>query len=274
MSQLSYKLIASDLDSTMITENLTLPKVNIAAVERVRNAGCHFAICSGRSTRSLLQYEELLGLIGEGCYGISFNGSIVYETDTRKVIRDIRLGKNLAIEILDRLADYGAKPWVYVGDEMYVTKASEGAAEYARHVKTEYTTVDSFRELDGEITKVQVAGYRPSLEKLNGHFLSIGDTRYNSFFSADFLYEFTAKEATKGEALAFLANRLGVPIAQTIAIGDNLNDVHMIQTAGLSVAVNNARSELKTLADYITQSDCGQGAVAEVIDKFVLNGGR
>jgi len=272
MSELSYNLLASDLDSTMITETLTLPAVNIAAVERARNAGCHVAICSGRATNSLLYYEEQLGLIGEGCYGISFNGSIVYETDTRKVIRDIRLGDSLAMDIIERLADYGANPWIYVGDELYVTKATEWAREYARHVKTKFTVVDSFRGLDGEITKVQVADLRPNLEKLDEHFLALDDSRYNNFFTADFLYEFTAQDATKGKALAFLANRLGVPIAKTIAIGDNLNDVHMIQTAGLSVAVNNARHELKALADYVTRRDCGQGAVAEVIEKFVLKG--
>ena len=272
MSELNYNLLASDLDSTMITETLSLPAVNVAAVERARNAGCHVAICSGRATKSLLHYEEQLGLIGKGCYGISFNGSIVYETDTRKVIRDIRLGDTLGTEILERLADCGADPWVYVGDEMYVDKENEWTREYMRHTKMPYTVVNSFRELDGEITKVLVANMRPNLEKIEKHFLELGDTRYNSFFSADFLYEFTAQDATKGKALEFLANHLDIPIAKTIAIGDNLNDVHMIQTAGLSVAVNNARHELKALADYVTQRDCGQGAVAEVIEKFILKG--
>jgi len=272
MSELNYSLIASDLDSTMITETLALPEENIAAVERVRNAGCHFAICSGRATDSILHYEEQLGLIGKGCYGISFNGGIVYETDTRKVIRDIRLGDKLALEILERLIDYGANPWVYVGDTMYVTKATEWARGYARHVKTKFIVVDSLKGIDGEISKVQVADHRTNLEKLDEHFLALGDNRYNNFFTADFLYEFTAQNATKGKALAFLANHLGVSISKTIAIGDNLNDVHMIQTAGLSVAVNNARHELKALADYITERDCSQGAVAEVIEKFVLKG--
>ncbi|MCL2616756.1 MAG: Cof-type HAD-IIB family hydrolase [Defluviitaleaceae bacterium] len=268
-----YKLIASDLDSTLITESLTLPEINAAAVARARQAGCHFVVCSGRATRSIEKYEEQLGLMAEDCYGISFNGSVVYNTITRKAIRDVRLGNALAMEIVDELMSQGVIPWVHVGDDLFIVEEDEWVREYARRVKVPYTKIGSFREISGEISKVQVAGYQHNLQKLDTHFNALADTRYNSFFTAEFLYEFTAKHATKGEALVFLADYLGIPISQTIAIGDNLNDVHMIQSAGLGIAVNNARAELKALAGYITQRNCEQGAVAEVIEKFVIQTG-
>ena len=266
-----YKLVASDLDSTLITDTLLLPEKNAAAVARARSLGCHFVVCSGRSTRTIAQYEEQLGLMAEDCYGISFNGSTVYETLTRARIRDIRLGNGLAMNILDELMGCNVNPWVFVGDDMYVARSAQWVDEYARHVKTTYTVVNSFREIDGEISKIVIADYPAKLQKLDEHFSARdGNNSYSRFFSVDFLLEFTALEATKGTALVFLADYLGIPISQTIAIGDNLNDVPMIQAAGLSVAVNNGRDELKALADYVTERDCGQGAVAEVLEKFVL----
>ncbi|MCL2853153.1 MAG: Cof-type HAD-IIB family hydrolase [Defluviitaleaceae bacterium] len=270
MDRTVYKLVASDLDSTMITETLELPGENIAAVERARRSGCHVVICSGRSTASIMPYEERLGLVAEGCYGISFNGGIVYETVTRKKIRDIRLGSDIAIEILDELVDGGVNPWIYAGDDLYVVKETEWVREYAQRVKTSFRVVESFKEIGDEISKLLVVDYPERLLKIDEQFSKRAGGRYNQFFSAEFLFEFTAKSATKGDALVFLADYLGIPISQTIAIGDNLNDVHMIEAAGFSVAVRNGRDELKALADYVTERNCAQGAVAEVIEKFVL----
>ena len=270
MDRPEYKLVASDLDSTMITDTLKLPEANIAAVRRARQTGCHFVICSGRSTASIMPYEERLGLVAEGCYGISFNGGIVYETVTRSKVRDIRLGNEIAMKILDELLDFGVNPWTYAGDQMYVVRETEWVHEYVRHVKTNFKLVGSFREIEDEISKVQVADYPDRLRQIEARFTKGAGGNYNMFFTADFLFEFTAKNATKGTALIFLADLLGIPVSQTIAIGDNLNDVHMIEAAGFSVAVRNARDELKALADYVTRRNCAEGAVAEVIEKFVL----
>ncbi|MCL2617478.1 MAG: Cof-type HAD-IIB family hydrolase [Defluviitaleaceae bacterium] len=270
MEKHTYRLVASDLDSTLITEELRLPQANIDAVRKARAKGCHFAICSGRSSASILQYEEQLGLMEQGCYGISFNGGIVYETPTRNKIRDIRLGNELALEISDELQDFGTNPWIYAGDMLYVVDDNKWVKEYVRRVRTTYTLVESFREIEDEVSKVIVVDSNERLLQLEARFADRLGGRYNGFFSADFLFEFTAKTATKGSALLYLAEYLGIPAAQTIGIGDNLNDVHMIQAAGLSVAVKNGRQELKDMADYVTERDCGEGAVAEVLEKFVL----
>ena len=75
----------------------------------------------------------------------------------------------------------------------------------------------------------------------------------NCFFSSENYLEFTAEEATKGKAMKALADRLGIDIAQTIAMGDSFNDMSMIETAGLGVAVRNAVQPLKDASDYITK---------------------
>ena len=92
----------------------------------------------------------------------------------------------------------------------------------------------------------------------------------NILFSSKNLLEITSVEATKGQALKFVADRLGIDIKDTIAIGDNYNDIDMIQVAGLGVAIFNAVDDLKSVADYVTKADNNKHAIKEIVDEFIL----
>ena len=89
-------------------------------------------------------------------------------------------------------------------------------------------------------------------------------------YSSNRYLEFNQKGVNKGSGLRKLAELLGVDMKDTIAIGDNYNDLTMIQAAGLGVGVGNTVEELKPLCDYVTAADYNHGAVAEVLRKFVL----
>ena len=89
-------------------------------------------------------------------------------------------------------------------------------------------------------------------------------------FSSNRYMEFNRKGVSKGNGLQRLCNILGVDIKDTIAIGDNFNDLSMIQAAGLGVGVSNTIADMKPLCDVITENDCDHSAVAEVINRYVL----
>ena len=89
------------------------------------------------------------------------------------------------------------------------------------------------------------------------------------FISNPIFIEMCSKQAVKGNALEYLANFYNIPLDKTIAIGDQCNDLQMIERAGLAVAVDNAVPELKAVADYIAPL-CSQSAIANVIKKFCL----
>jgi hypothetical protein len=95
----------------------------------------------------------------------------------------------------------------------------------------------------------------------------LGD-KYDVTYSADVLVEVSPITDNKGEALKFIANYYGIPMEQTVAVGDNLNDLSMILAAGVGVAVSNAAQPLKSMADYVTKLTNDDGAIAEVIEKF------
>ena len=90
-------------------------------------------------------------------------------------------------------------------------------------------------------------------------------------YSSNRYMEFNTLGVNKGTALAILANKLSIPIEQTIAIGDNYNDVAMLKAAGLAVAAGNGVDDVKALCDYTTQADNNEGVVAEAIRKFIYH---
>ena len=91
-------------------------------------------------------------------------------------------------------------------------------------------------------------------------------------YSSNRYMEVNRKGVNKGVGLQSLCNITGIDIAETIAIGDNYNDLSMIKAAGLGVGVANTVEAMKPKCDYITEADCDEGAVGEVIEKFILNG--
>ena len=92
----------------------------------------------------------------------------------------------------------------------------------------------------------------------------------NSFFSCNEYLEICPKDTDKGSAVAYISQFLGVLPENTVAVGDERNDIPMIQAAHTGVAVKNSHPDIRQAADYITSRDSAHGAVAEVIDKFIL----
>ena len=90
-------------------------------------------------------------------------------------------------------------------------------------------------------------------------------------YSANRYMEFNPAGVNKGVGMSKLAEILNFDIKDTIAIGDNFNDLPMIQIAGLGVGVSNSIESMKPYFDYITKTNCDEGAVSEVIDKFIFN---
>ena len=90
-------------------------------------------------------------------------------------------------------------------------------------------------------------------------------------YSSNQYMEFNALGIDKGKGLIDLANKLGIDIKDTIAIGDNYNDISMLKASGLAVGANNAAEDVKNICDYVTMADNNEGVVAEVIERYIFN---
>jgi hydroxymethylpyrimidine pyrophosphatase-like HAD family hydrolase len=127
--------------------------------------------------------------------------------------------------------------------------------------------------LDSDVSKLLLLGRNTELKRLEEDFAKLNRSDCGVVFSSKNLIEFMPPGVSKGNALIEAAGRLGVPMEEVIAIGDQDNDVSMIKAAGLGAAVANAVPGARSAADYVARRDCVSGGVAEIINKFALGGG-
>lgn len=271
---MDYKLLVSDLDSTLISQKHGLTDKNKKAIKKAIDSGLKFFICSGRSYLSLERFEKELGINKEGFYTIAFNGNTVCDSYKHKVIYEKMLDGVLAQQIIAKLKNYDVFTIVYVRDILYAQNVTdENAYEYIEEAALKITEI-KLDTIDTDVSKIILRADRKTLQKVFDDMSIFIEGKCNMFYSADNLLEFTNLEATKGKALAFLADHLNINKKHIIAVGDNHNDLSMIEFAGLGIAVKNAVDEAKEIADYVTTVDNENDAIAEIIEKFIFENGN
>jgi len=277
---MAYRLIAVDADGTLLTSALAVSDENKKALRYAADKGVSIVLCSGRSYKSLKMFAEETGLRGRGGYTVTFSGGAVYDARTDEMISSFMLGAGearLFIKKIKEIAEQNAaikdnfETMVYHrAESAYVERVSEYAVMYSKHARIDLDPVEDLEHsIDKDIFKILLAGDVPALKLIE---LELNKTAHDGasvFFSMSNLVEITNAAATKGAALKFVADRLGVAMSETIAIGDQNNDISMIQAAGLGVAMANAVSGVKAAAAYVTERTNDENGVAEAIYRFI-----
>ena len=268
-----YKIIACDLDETLLGSDRTIPKRNIEAIRRAREAGVRFVPATGRGYHSVEPTLKDLGLFQkEHEYVISYNGGAITENKDNRLLHFQGISFNLARELYRRGQDYDVSIHIYTREMMYLYNAEpKDARSLSSRMKVTEISDRSIDFLKGtDIVKALYMNPDYSyLRKIQEDFADLEDQMDVSYSSNRFI-EFNHVGVNKGAGLLSLAGLLGVKPEETIAIGDNFNDLSMIKAAGLGVGVRNSIEGIKKDCGYITAADNNEGAVAEVIEKFVL----
>lgn len=272
---MAVKVILLDLDGTLLNSEKTISPANYAALERAADMGVHIVPATGRF------YEAMPGVVRNlpfVRYVVSVNGAEIYDTKEEKVLHREELESEEALAIyeylttLPALCDAYVDGWGYM-DRSYYARIDEFA--------TEHYVVKMLKELRTQVDDMKVFLAQHKVQKVMAFFndmecraveLERVKTRFpNTAVSSSIRnnIEINAKKATKGGALLNLCAALGIDVKDTMAFGDGSNDLTMIQTAGIGVAMGNAYSGLKEAADFVTQT-CDEDGVAKAIEKFVF----
>ena len=269
-----YKLIACDLDETLYGNDRTIPARNVEAIKRASELGVKFIPATGRGYNSVRETLVDLGLLDkEGEYVISYNGGAITENKGNRLLHFQGLTFEEAEELYRRGLNYDVCIHVYTREMVYAYNITQ--EEIARLSKRMQVTEVFDRDLQflagQDIAKVLYENRDfDYLKKIEEELKDITGNMDVSFSSNRYI-EFNSKGVTKGAGLRFVAEMLGIKREETIAIGDNFNDLSMIQEAGLGVGVQNTIQGMRQYCDYITEATNDEGGVGEVIEKFILN---
>lgn len=267
-----YKLIALDMDGTLLNpQGLISPRTH-AAIAAARAKGVTVVLASGRPLEGMSRYLAELGLTGQDDYVICYNGALVQQVADQRIIRSQLLTGSDASAIA-RLADeLEVNVHGFSVSQGLISPRVSTYTEHESHLIGMPINLIDFATLaaDEQIMKVMMIDEPPQLSRAIERLPAELYERYTVVQSAPFFLEFMNKQSNKGTGVAALAEHLGLDASQVIAVGDAGNDHHMIEYAGLGVAMGNATDDIKALAQHITGRNDEDG-VAQVIERFILN---
>ena len=269
-----YKMILSDLDETLLVKH-HVPAFNVEAIVKAQEQGVKFVPATGRAYNMI---GEILKEIGtyqkENEYSICYNGGLIVENKNDRILHFKGLEFEQAKFIFEIGKRYDVCVMIFTLDCCYLFKASPEEVQRKTEQKAKIKVVEEYNMdflKDDKIAKVLFQKVdMPYLKSIEQDILEDIEGKICASYSSGRYLEFNAIGIDKGYGLRWLANYLNMTSEEVVAIGDNYNDVEMIKEAGLGVSVLCATDDIKELSDYVTEVDYDQGAVKEVIEKFVL----
>ncbi len=272
MEKKNYRLLALDMDGTTLDSRKRIPPETTAAIRELTDRGIHVVIASGRGLAEFSDYEEeLRGLH----YAILISGGMVYDFQKAEPIYI----KPIPLEDSLRLIEAGDEERAMVHiltiresvireSDLYHMKDFEMDVYYdmyERVCRRREDLAGYVREHPEEIAKINL--YHRSVEsrdrseqKLQGLGLELVHAEVTGL-------EASPAGITKANGLEFLCDYLGIPMEETVAIGDAPNDIDILKSVGLSIAMGNASDEIKALCDAVTLDNDHNG-VLEAIRKY------
>ena len=281
------KIIALDLDGTLLDSQKCLSEANRAALEEAAAKGVHVVPTTGRFFGMMPQAVRDLPFVR---YAITINGAQVYdrETDTAIVREEIPL--DMALDIIRLLEGYDVIYDCYRSNWGWMTESLQAKAEdyatdahYLKMVREFRNPVPELKEhlestaAEGDVQKVMLfARNTPGSESVTKAITEAVTARFPSIKVTSSTWnnlELNIATAHKGNSLTRFAEHLGYTLDNCMALGDGTNDLSMIEAAGLGVAMSNAHPLVLAAADHVTVSNDEDG-VAKAIRDFVLLSGN
>ncbi|MDN5344663.1 MAG: hypothetical protein PWQ18_774 [Clostridia bacterium] len=266
------RLVALDLDGTLLTDQVVIEPQAKEAIRRVREKGITVTLATGRMFSSARPYAEELGL---ALPLIVYHGAQVRHSGTGEVLFERTLPLALARRLVNHIRAFGFPYNVYLGDRLYVESIQEENEAYAWRAGVDLYPVGDMlaflQEQQQEPLKIVALQEGPRLDPLEAAIRrEVGDRVYITRSLPQYL-EMLNPEVNKGRGLQALAEMEGIRSEEIMVFGDSYNDIQMFRYAGLAVAMANAPAEVRAAADYVTASN-NEGGVARALEHFILGG--
>jgi Cof subfamily protein (haloacid dehalogenase superfamily) len=260
------KLIAVDLDGTLVGPDSTVSPENLAAVERAALQGVAVAVVTGRPYASA---DRLVRELGLPCLPlVAFNGAMIRWPGAGDVLYRCCVPAALAADVVSECLRRDLHLHYYLDDVMYVSRNNHWARLYCRRSGIDCQVCEDMQSFAGrEPLKLLAIDEPESIESLLPEYRRRWDGSLYITRSMDEYLEFLSPQVSKGRALEWLMTFFGVRRENAMAIGDAMNDLPLLEHAGHAAAMPHSSEQLKALADFVPQQQAT--GVAEAVDWFL-----
>ncbi|WP_130832965.1 sugar-phosphatase [[Erwinia] mediterraneensis] len=269
---MAIKLIAIDMDGTLLNPQHQITPAVKAAIGRARDKGVSIVLATGRPFVGVERYLMELDLQQEGQYCISNNGALVQQAQNGDCVAEVTLGFDDYLYIEQLARELGVHFQAF--DKTHLYTPNKDISEYTIHeasltgIPVRYRAVE---EMDPQMRfpKLMMLDKPGLLDEAIRRLPAHAQENYTILKSAPYYLEILNKRVNKGEGVRMLAEKLGLTQAEVMTIGDQENDLAMIEYAGTGVAMGNAIDAVKQVAQFITKTNMEDG-VAYAIEELVL----
>lgn len=269
---MKYKLIALDLDDTLLLPDATIHPETISALQQAMERGIHVVLASGRPTSGMLPIAKQINLDPETGYILSFNGGRINKYKNMELLYSKDITKK-QLAMLDELAkEHNVTLLTYL-DDTIISSAESPYADLEKGFANLplLVTADLMEKVPNTLAKAMFLAEPEHLAKVAKKVTPLVDDQLFSTISKPFFFEFMNRDVDKGASLVRLGEMLNITTDEMIAVGDSYNDLTMIKTAGMGVAMDNAVPEVKAAAQKITLSNTENGVAAVVKELLLQN---
>ena len=238
-----YKVIASDLDGTLLNSNHQVDPFTISTVRRLEAQGIHIVIATGRHYSDVAGIRDVLGIRP---YLITSNGARVHSPDDEMIFADDLQANVVQQLVKPEIAGEHGRVIVnlFADREWLIDRDAPELLRYHQDSGFTYNVTDLQQHDGADIAKVLYIGDPKDLAVIAANLeRTFGEALYVTYSLPDCLEVMTAN-VSKGRALQFVLDRLDVPATKCVAFGDNMNDIDMLETAGHPFMMNNANPDL------------------------------
>lgn len=283
---MAIKLVASDLDGTIIDKNNNISQKNFEAIRAIHQKNIDFAICTGKAYSVSKKICEKF----TASYGIFGNGTQIINLKNGQELLRRTLSKEDLLFIVTFAKRYNYHIHLYTDSDIISEKleymdlrnyklknenSNDGLSfkivpDILNYI--EKNTVEAFSAIVSS-SEASLKEFKTILNvnpRIDATFINKRGKYKDKIINKDYEYLSIAPiHINKNEALNFLSEYLNIPKKNMLAIGDNINDLEMVKESGIGVAVNGAYDDLKNVAKYVTETSVSDGAFAEAINKFI-----
>ena len=270
---MNTKIFFADLDGTLLNTQKQITPLTYQTLKEWTNKGNKLVLCSGRALNSIINVRETLGL-GDfpNMYLIAYNGGEVYDCATKKLLNRVALSFEAARKCFEIAKEHSIHIQTFSDTHIITEKDNDEIRYYRRAVHTPVIFSDDFMPyLDKEPCKcLAISLHDKTLMETFSSAISeaLGD-EVSVMTSTPNYVEMIPISSGKGFSVKWLCEYLNIPLENALAAGDEMNDLSMIEAAGIGIAMQNGRDYIKEIADIVTEKDNDNDGLVSVLRQYM-----
>lgn len=266
------KLIAVDVDGTLINSDMKISEKTRKTLIEAQKQGHKVVISSGRSPRGVMDFALELEMDKYESYIANYNGAVVTDVMTNEKPIDHRFEIEFLREILQFIDTIDIDYMIYFEDKVYTSDSNTYRLKEVKEKNFDIEIIvdpELSKNIDFMPNNILLSQEESRIKEPADELIEKYGDRTSMMYSAPYFFEIMPKDVSKGHSLLEIADYLEIDHKDVIAFGDEGNDMKMIEMAGVGVAMGNAIPELKEIADYVTLTNDEDG-IADYLEKYVL----